>query len=75
MHMPVVLKICLISALLLFAAGCTNKHLMTADNFYRAIYDMSTQEQALKEGYPSGGPGLDIPSYEEYRSGLQENRL
>ncbi|WP_321492970.1 hypothetical protein [uncultured Desulfobacter sp.] len=71
--MPIFVKRSFLTALLLISAtGCTRSNQMTTDNIYRAIYDMSTQEQALKEGYPSGGPDPDIPSYEEYKFDLQD---
>ena len=32
---------------------------------------ISTQGQALKNGYPSSGLVQDIPSYDEYKAGLK----
>jgi outer membrane protein assembly factor BamE (lipoprotein component of BamABCDE complex) len=66
------LKISLLMVLLMACvAGCTTSNFITADNFYRGIYDISTQSQALKDGYPSSGLDQDIPSYEEYKAGLK----
>ena len=66
------LKISLLMVLLMACVtGCKSSSLITADNFYRGIYDISTQGQALKDGYPSSGVDQDIPSYEEYKAGLK----
>lgn len=65
-------KISLLTVLLMSCVvGCTTSRFMTTENFYRAIYDISTQGQALKDGYPSSGPGQDIPSYDEYKANLK----
>lgn len=73
MNMPIFLKRSFLTALLIISAtGCARNNQMTTDDFYRAMYDMSTQEQALRQGYPSGGPDPDIPSYEEYKFDLQD---
>lgn len=60
--------------LLNLVSGCSGRRAITADDFYRGIYDITVQDQKFKAPGRIGQSINHIPSYGEYKLDLHNMR-
>lgn len=60
--------------LLTLVLGCSGMNAITADDFYRGIYDITVQDPKFRTPGRIGQSINDIPSYDEYKFDLHNMR-
>ena len=58
--------------LMVLASCVSHKQLISAEQIYQGIYDINVSEQQWKNGPAPNRIENEIPSYHEYKLGLQE---
>ena len=61
-------------SLLTLVSGCSGRCAITADDFYRGIYDITVQDPKLRAPGRIGQSVKQIPSYGEYKFDLHNMR-